>query len=71
MRCKTCDYPLWNLVWIGSASYAVTPTTFGQLPSLLQQQNQHRATLGLPPLPDLTTVTHGNPALQAPADQGW
>jgi hypothetical protein len=56
-----------DTVLLGGADYRVTSTTFGQLPSLLQQQNQHRATLGLPPLPDLTTVTHGNPAVAAPA----
>ena len=33
---------------------------------LLKKQNQHRATLGLPPLPDLTTVTHNNPATAPP-----
>ncbi len=50
-------------IYIATADYNVTQTTFGQLPAQIQQQNQHRATLSLPPLPDLTTVTHDNPAV--------
>ena len=54
-------------VVIGTAGYTVVTTTVGQLPAMTQQQNQHRATLGLPPLPDLTKVTHDRPALPADA----
>ena len=56
-------------IYIATADYGVTQTIFGQLPAQIQQQNQHRATLGLPPLPDLTTVTHDQPAVagQQPA----
>jgi len=50
-------------IYIATADYSVTQTTFGQLPAKIQRQNQHRATLGLPPLPDLTTVTHDKPAV--------
>ena len=50
-------------IYIATADYNVTQTTFGQLSAQIQRQNQHRATLSLPPLPDLTTVTHGNPAV--------
>ncbi|MCI0364587.1 MAG: YIP1 family protein [Phycisphaerales bacterium] len=58
-----------DAVHIGLGNYSVTSTTFGQLPALVQAQNQYRATLGLPPLPDLSTVTHGNPALPVAATQ--
>ncbi len=50
-------------IYVGTADYNVTQTTFGQLPTQIRWQNQHRATLGLPPLPDLTTVTHDKPAV--------
>ena len=56
-------------IYIGTAGYTVSQITFGQLPAQINQQNQHRATLSLPPLPDLTTVTHDKPAVarQQPA----
>ncbi|MCH8344325.1 MAG: hypothetical protein IH983_10085 [Planctomycetes bacterium] len=50
-------------IYIGTAGYTVSEITFSQLPAQIKQQNQHRATLGLPPLPDLTTVTHDKPAV--------
>jgi hypothetical protein len=50
-------------IYIGTAGYTVSQITFSQLPAQIKQQNQHRATLGLPPLPDLTTVTHDKPAV--------
>ena len=50
-------------IYIGTAGYTVSEITFSQLPAQIRQQNQHRATLGLPPLPDLTTVTHDKPAV--------
>ena len=57
-------------IYLATADYSVTQTTFGQLPAQIKQQNQHRATLNLPPLPDLTTVTHAKPAVdgQQPTD---
>ena len=53
-------------IHIGMGGYQVTEVTFGELPELLKKQNQHRASLKLPPLPDLTTITHDKPAV-APA----
>ena len=35
---------------------------YDDLADELEGQNAYRATLGLPPLPDLLTVTHGHPA---------
>jgi predicted Zn finger-like uncharacterized protein len=49
-------------IYICTANHRVITTTAAQLPSLIQQQNQYRSSLGLPPLPDLTTVTHDRPA---------
>jgi hypothetical protein len=48
-------------VYIGQGDGTVTATTFGQLPGLLNQQNQYRAANGMPTLPDLATVTHAQP----------
>ncbi len=53
-------------IYIAQANYQLTEVTIGELPELLKKQNQHRATLGLPPLPDLITVTHENPATASP-----
>ena len=53
-------------IYIGTAGYTVSEITFSQLPAQIKQQNQHRATLGLPPLPDLMTVTHDKPAVAPP-----
>jgi len=50
-------------IYLATADYSVAQTTFGQLQAMIKIQNQHRATLGLPPLPDLTMVTHSNPAV--------
>lgn len=55
-------------IYLATADYTVAQTTFGQLPALIKIQNQHRATLGLPPLPDLTKVTHSNPAVAESED---
>ena len=54
-------------VTIGTAGYTVVTTTVGQLTAMTQRQNKHRATLSLPPLPDLATVTHDQPALSVDA----
>ena len=37
--------------------------TYAELKAALPAQNAHRATLGLQPLPDPATVTHGAPGL--------
>jgi hypothetical protein len=56
-------------VHIGTDSYMVTEITYAQLAKALKEQNAHRKTLGLDPLPDLTTITHEQPAI-APAASG-
>ncbi len=53
-------------VHIGANDYTVSEITFGELAGALKQQSIYRATIGLPPLPDLTTVTHENPATAPP-----
>jgi len=53
-------------VHIGANDQTVSEITFGELAEALKQQNAYRATLGLPPLPDLTTVTHEKPAVAPP-----
>ena len=53
-------------VHIGANDYTVSEITFGELAEALKQQNIYRATIGLPPLPDLTTVTHDKPAVAPP-----
>ncbi len=53
-----------DLVVIGTANMGVTQTTAAELPALLKEQNAYRATLGLEPLPDPATVTHGRPAVK-------
>ena len=57
-------------VFVGTDDYTVFTTTVGQLPARTKTQNQFRATLGLPPLPDLTTVTHDQPAVSDGATSG-
>lgn len=54
---------------VGTANGTVFTITTNGLPILLDDQNSHRATLGLPPLPDLAGVTHAQPGL-APASSG-
>ncbi|MCP3906317.1 MAG: hypothetical protein GY715_22065 [Planctomycetes bacterium] len=53
-------------VYIGYASYQVHEITYGAMAQELATQNQYRTGLGMPPLPDPVTVTHGTPAF-APA----
>ena len=57
-------------IYVAAADYSVTQTTIGQLPMQIQLQNQHRAILGLPPLPDLTTITHDKPAVASQQPTG-
>lgn len=52
-------------IYLGMGDGTVSQSTYGQLPALLQKQNQYRGTLGLPSLPDLITITHSNPAIPA------
>jgi hypothetical protein len=54
-----------DLVLVGTAEYRapLEAMEYSDLADELEEQNGHRATLGLPPLPDLLTVTHGNPAM--------
>jgi hypothetical protein len=46
-----------------AASMMIEEHTLKDLPALLVAQNALRATLGLPPLPDLVTVTHASPGV--------
>lgn len=52
-----------DTIHIAKGDYTVIEVTYDQLPTLLQQQNQYRATLGLAALPDLITITHSCPAV--------
>ena len=54
---------LTDSVFIGTDGFTVLTTTVGQLPAMTTTQNQYRSSFGLPPLPDLTRVTHGQPAV--------
>ncbi len=63
---QAAESPAGDPVHIGANDYTVREITFGELAEALTQQNAYRATLGLPPLPDLTTVTHDNPATAPP-----
>lgn len=54
-----------DTIHIAKGDYTVIEVTYDQLPTLLQQQNQYRATLGLAALPDLITITHNSPAVVA------
>jgi hypothetical protein len=54
-------------VFISTGFNNVQQITHAQLAAELATQNAHRATLGLPPLPDPATVTHGQPAVQGAA----
>jgi predicted RNA-binding Zn-ribbon protein involved in translation (DUF1610 family) len=54
-------------VLIGTGEYLsdLWEIPYSSLVEALKEQNEYRATIGLPPLPDLLTVTHGEPALAA------
>ncbi len=52
-------------VHLATGNYSVSQITYAQLPAELAKQNAHRANLGLPPLPDLSTITHDKPAVPA------
>jgi hypothetical protein len=53
-------------VCVGCADGSVTAISAGALPAALAVQNALRAGRDLPPLPDLTTVTHERPAVASP-----
>ena len=53
----------WQSIEVGLADKGVTIVQVKDLAMQIKSQNAHRATLGLPPLPDLTTVTHDAPAV--------
>ena len=51
-----------DMIHIGQGDGSVTRTRYAVLASDLQVQNQYRLSIGLPPLPDLNSITHGAPA---------
>ncbi|MFQ5491090.1 MAG: hypothetical protein ACE5GE_10240 [Phycisphaerae bacterium] len=53
---------------VGQSDGNVLPISYGQFPVILQLQNQLREILGLPPLPDLSQVTHADPAVAESTD---
>ncbi len=50
------------MLWVGLADGNIRPVPLRTMPEELARQNELRATLNLPPLPDVTTVRHGQPA---------
>ena len=53
----------WQPIKVGLANQSVNTFQFRDLAMKTQRQNVHRESIGLPPLPDLTTVTHDAPAV--------
>lgn len=53
----------WQSIEVGLADQSVNTFQFRDLAMRTQRQNVHRASIGLPLLPDLMTVTHGAPAV--------
>ncbi len=53
----------WQSIEVGLADKSVTIFQVKDLAMQTETQNAHRASIGLPPLPDLTTVTHDAPAV--------
>ena len=53
----------WQSVEVGLADKSVTTFQVANLATQTDSQNVYRASIGLPPLPDLTTVTHDAPAV--------
>jgi hypothetical protein len=51
-------------IWAGRADGTVSAIHCDDLPQALEQQNRLRKRLGLPPLPDPTTITHTKPAVR-------
>ena len=52
-----------DAVYIAKCGFIVDQIRFGELAAALRKQNTHRVNNGLPALPDLTTITHDEPAL--------
>ncbi|MCH8153089.1 MAG: YIP1 family protein [Planctomycetes bacterium] len=57
--------PPWVVLGVGRADGTVITVGLTQMAFSLQQQNAIRTASGLPPLPDLTTVTHDKPSVAA------
>ena len=55
--------PPWQTIEVGLADQTVTTFQARYLPEQIRTQNIYRESIGLPPLPDLTTVTHNAPAV--------
>ncbi|MCH8913015.1 MAG: YIP1 family protein [Planctomycetes bacterium] len=53
----------WQSIEVGLADKSVTIFQVANLAMQTESQNVYRASIGLPPLPDLTTVTHDAPAV--------
>ena len=53
----------WQTIEVGLANQTVTTFQVRYLAEQIRTQNVYREALGLPPLPDLTTVTHDAPAV--------
>ena len=53
----------WQSIEVGLADNSVTTFQLANLTARTATQNVYREAIGLPPLPDLTNVTHGSPAV--------
>lgn len=53
----------WQTIEVGLADQTVTTFQARYLPEQIRTQNVYRTSIGLGPLPDLTTVTHDAPAV--------
>ena len=51
------------MIEVGLADQSVNTFQVRDLAMKTRRQNVHRASIGLPPLPDLTKVTHDAPAV--------
>ncbi len=52
-----------DILYAGNNNLGLITIYYGDLELVLEEQNQLRADLGLPPLPDPTTITHDAPAI--------
>ena len=52
-----------STVLLGTGDMTVEKIEFRELAERMNKQNEYRAAMELPPLPDLTTVTHDKPAV--------
>ena len=58
----------WQSIEVGLADQSVRTIQVANLATQIETQNVYRASIGLPPLPDLTTVTHNAPAVAKPSE---